>query len=89
MSSDSGKIALFIDGANLYTAAKALGFGIDYDRLLKEFRRRGTLVRAFFYITIIEDQENPTMTRDDLLVRLFDCLVCALFGATIWALLSL
>jgi len=57
MSSDS-QIALFIDGANLYTTAKALGFGINYDRLLKEFQSRGTLVRAFYYTTIIEDPEN-------------------------------
>ena len=28
------KIALFIDGANLYAAARALGFDIDYKRLL-------------------------------------------------------
>ena len=34
MSSD-GKVALFIDGANLYATAKALGFDIDYGRLLK------------------------------------------------------
>jgi len=51
-------MALFIDGANLYTTAKVLGFGIDYDRLLKEFQSRGTVVRAFFYTTIIEDQDN-------------------------------
>ena len=51
-------MALFIDGANLYTTAKVLGFGIDYDRLLKEFQGRGTVVRAFFYTTIIEDQNN-------------------------------
>jgi uncharacterized LabA/DUF88 family protein len=60
MPSD-GQIALFIDGANLYTTAKALGFGIDYDRLLKEFQSRGTSVRAFYYTTIIEDQENSTV----------------------------
>src|ERR1700722_16403652 len=60
MSSDS-QIALFIDGANLYTAAKALGFGVDYDRLLKEFQSRGTFVRAFYYTTIIEDQENSSI----------------------------
>ncbi len=51
-------MALFIDAANLYTTAKVLGFGIDYDRLLKEFQSRGTVVRAFFYTTIIEDQNN-------------------------------
>ena len=45
MSSDS-KIALFIDGANLYATAKALVFDIDYRRLLKEFQSRGVLPRA-------------------------------------------
>jgi len=58
MSSDYSKIALFIDGANLYATAKALGFEIDYKRLLKEFQGRGTLVRAFYYTIVIEDQEN-------------------------------
>jgi uncharacterized LabA/DUF88 family protein len=57
MPSSSEKIALFIDGANLYATAKTLGFDIDYKRLLKEFQSRGTLVRAFYYTAIIEDQE--------------------------------
>jgi hypothetical protein len=41
------RIALFIDGANLYATTKTLGFDIDYKRLLKEFQSRGHLVRAF------------------------------------------
>jgi uncharacterized LabA/DUF88 family protein len=53
----SDKIALFIDGANLYATAKTLGFDIDYKRLLKEFQSGGTLLRAFYYTAIIEDQE--------------------------------
>jgi len=57
MSTRSNKIALFIDGANLFATAKTLGFDIDYKRLLKEFQSRGTLVRAFYYTAIIEDQE--------------------------------
>ena len=52
---------LFIDGANLYATAKALGFGIDYKRLLKEFQSRGTLLRAFYYTAIIEDQEYSSI----------------------------
>jgi uncharacterized LabA/DUF88 family protein len=52
------KIAIFIDGNNLYATAKTLGFDIDYKRLLKEFQSRGTLVRAFYYTTILEDQEH-------------------------------
>ena len=51
------KIALFIDGSNFYATSKALGFDIDYRRLLSEFQSRGTLVRAFYYTTLIEDQE--------------------------------
>jgi uncharacterized LabA/DUF88 family protein len=42
MMSVESKIALFIDGANLYATAKTLGFDIDYKRLLKEFQSRGT-----------------------------------------------
>jgi len=61
MSSPSNKIALFIDGANLYATAKTLGFDIDYKRLLKEFQGRGTLLRAFYYTAIIEDQEYSSI----------------------------
>jgi uncharacterized LabA/DUF88 family protein len=57
MNNGEERIALFIDGANLYATAKTLGFVIDYKRLLKEFQSRGTLVRAFYYTAIIEDQE--------------------------------
>jgi uncharacterized LabA/DUF88 family protein len=55
--SSANRTALFIDGANLYSTAKALGFDIDYKRLLKEFQSHGTLVRAFYYIAVIEDRE--------------------------------
>src|SRR5271154_5090509 len=55
--SSTNRTALFIDGANLYATAKALGFDIDYKRLLKEFQCQGTLVRAFYYTAVIEDQE--------------------------------
>ena len=59
--SSASKIALFIDGANLYSTGKALGFDIDYRRLRKEFQSRGTLVRAFYYTAIIEDQEYSSL----------------------------
>ncbi|GAB9084582.1 LabA-like NYN domain-containing protein [Bradyrhizobium diazoefficiens] len=55
--SSTNNIALFIDGANLHATAKALGFDIDYKRLLREFQCRGTLLRAFYYTAVIEDQE--------------------------------
>ena len=51
------RLALFIDGSNLYAAARALGFDIDYKRLLTEFASKGQLIRAFYYTALIEDQE--------------------------------
>jgi uncharacterized LabA/DUF88 family protein len=55
------KIAVFIDGANLYAASKALGFDIDYRRLLKEFQSRGYLLRASYYTTLIENDEYSSI----------------------------
>lgn len=55
------RIALFIDGANLYSAAKALQFDIDYKRLLALFRQKGQLVRALYYTALIEDQEYSSI----------------------------
>lgn len=53
----SEKLALFIDGSNLYAAARALDFDIDYRRLLDYFEKKGILVRAFYYTTLAEDQD--------------------------------
>ena len=54
---ENERVALFIDGANLYSAARALGFDIDYRRLLKVFREKGRLIRAHYYTALVEDQE--------------------------------
>jgi uncharacterized LabA/DUF88 family protein len=54
---NSSRIALFIDGISIFATARALGFDIDYKQLLKEFQSRGTLVRAYYYTAIAEDQE--------------------------------
>ncbi|MDP6587955.1 MAG: NYN domain-containing protein, partial [Alphaproteobacteria bacterium] len=51
------RIGLFIDGSNLYAAARALAFDIDYKRLLDAFSENGRLIRAFYYTALIEDQE--------------------------------
>src|SRR6186713_1849094 len=61
MSTKVEKIALFIDGANLYATAKCLGFDIDYKKLLLEFQSRGNLIRAFYYTAVIEDQEYSSI----------------------------
>ena len=51
------RTALFIDGSNLYATARALGFDIDYKRLLEMFTEEVRLIRAFYYTAIHEDQE--------------------------------
>jgi uncharacterized LabA/DUF88 family protein len=51
------RLALFIDGANLYSAGKTLGVEVDYRKLLEEFRRRGQLVRAYYYTALIENED--------------------------------
>jgi uncharacterized LabA/DUF88 family protein len=55
------RIALFIDGANLYATAKALGFDIDYKRLLNLFRNKGLLLRALYYTALAEEQEYSSI----------------------------
>src|SRR6202023_612104 len=54
MEPKTEKMALFIDGANLYATAKSLGFDIDYKRLLSEFQSHGYLLRAFYYTVVTE-----------------------------------
>ncbi len=51
------RVGLFIDGANLYATARALGFDIDYKRLLELFKGKCHLIRAFYYTALVEDQE--------------------------------
>lgn len=51
------RLALFIDGANLYAAGKILGVEVDYRKLLEEFRRRGRLMRAYYYTALVENDD--------------------------------
>jgi len=51
------RVALFIDGSNLYNAARSLGFDIDYKKLLNLFASKSRLIRAFYYTALLDDQE--------------------------------
>ena len=55
------RVALFIDGANLYATSKSLGFDIDYRDMLKYFRKKCYLLRAYYYTALIEDQEYSSI----------------------------
>lgn len=57
----SERIAIFVDGANLYATAKALGFDVDYKKLLNLFRTKGQLIRALYYTALAEDQEYSSI----------------------------
>jgi uncharacterized LabA/DUF88 family protein len=54
------RIALLIDGSNIYASAKSLGFRVDYKKLLDYFKRDCQVVRAF-YFTALPDKniESP------------------------------
>lgn len=51
------RLALFIDGSNLYATARALDMEIDYKALRAYFAKQGQLIRAFYYTATLEDQE--------------------------------
>ena len=61
ISHHSKRAALFIDGANLHATAKALRFDLDYRRLLAEFEKRYSLLRAFYFTATFEDQEYSSI----------------------------
>ena len=51
------RTAVFIDGANLYSASRNLGFDVDYRNLLEFFRRKTNVVRAYYYSAVVETEE--------------------------------
>src|SRR3954452_3648308 len=51
------RVALFIDGANLYAASRALRFDVDYKNLLTYFQQRSHFVRAYYYTALLETEE--------------------------------
>lgn len=55
---ESEKTAFFIDGANLYKAARNLGFDIDYKSLLAKAQDSSQLLRASYYTAIQEDRDQ-------------------------------
>lgn len=70
----NNKVAIFIDGSNLYATAKALGFDIDYSKLLSVFK--DGLTRAFYYSAKLprEFDSKTGKDKDDPLIPLFDWL---------------
>src|SRR5438874_463462 len=57
----SERLALFIDGANLYSASRNLGFDVDYRRLVEAVQRKGVRVSVVSSI-----RTSPPMVADEL-----------------------
>jgi hypothetical protein len=51
------RVCLFIDGANLYSASRNLGFDVDYRNLLEFFRKQAHVIRAYYYSAVLETEE--------------------------------
>lgn len=51
------RVALFIDGSNLYSAAKALNADLDFKKLVDLYRANAVLVRAYYYTAVVEGEE--------------------------------
>jgi uncharacterized LabA/DUF88 family protein len=51
------RVCLFIDGANLYSASRSLGFDVDYRNLLEFFRKRSNVLRAYYYSALLDTDE--------------------------------
>jgi uncharacterized LabA/DUF88 family protein len=62
------RVALFIDGANLYSASRNLGFDVDYRNLLEFFRKKAHIIRAYYYSAVLEtDEYSPLKPLTDWL----------------------
>jgi uncharacterized LabA/DUF88 family protein len=62
------RIAIFIDGSNLYNTVKYLDFDIDYTKLLEFFSEKGNLITANYYTAIVQDDDySPIKTLVDWL----------------------
>ncbi len=57
-SSNRGRVAIFIDGSNLFYAALQLGIEIDYTKLLCRLTAGSRLLRSFFYTGVDRTNEK-------------------------------
>lgn len=51
------RTVLLIDGANLFSAARTLGYDIDYKKLLERTSQQCRLIRAYYYTAILENDD--------------------------------
>lgn len=55
------RIGIFIDGSNLYHSAKALGFSVDFVKLLAYYKTQGEVVKAFYFTALPPKTEHSNL----------------------------
>ncbi len=54
------RIGIFIDGSNLYMSTKALGFRVDFTKLLNYYKQQGDVAHAFYFTALPpKDVQSP------------------------------
>jgi uncharacterized LabA/DUF88 family protein len=51
------RVAVFMDGSNLFSTAKALGFNIDYAKFMNYIKQECRFVRAYYYTALVDKEE--------------------------------
>lgn len=51
------RLAIFIDGQHLFSASRNLGFDVDYRNFLECFRKKGKVIRAYYYAVHVDNGE--------------------------------
>ena len=57
------RTAAFIDGPNIYSSSRNLGFEVDYKLLREYFEQRCDLVRMYYFAAFVQDEEEYTPLR--------------------------
>lgn len=57
------RLALFMDGAAMQTAAESLGIRIDYRRIHTEFKARGRLLAAYYFAAVGDRSDYEGLTK--------------------------
>jgi uncharacterized LabA/DUF88 family protein len=51
------RLAVFIDGANLYSSSRQLPYEIDYKKIREYFAEKSKLMRIFYYTAVLDQEE--------------------------------
>lgn len=61
------RVAVFIDGSNLYSTMKRIDYTPDYTKLFELFSSQSNLIRMSYYTAILQEENTPLQTLVDFL----------------------